>query len=185
MARETRAPRLAAHAVGPPARPARPLPARHRDRGHRARPRPRRALERADAGQPHLLGGAAFAAGGADRGGSRGRASAANGSSPSSCTTRRNTSSATSSRRSRRCSATATRAWRSGCWPPSTCASACRVTLPKPLTTLGQDRRPRRRLPRSDAPRRASRRTRPCASSGGPAPCRTTSPRPDRAVERR
>ena len=41
--------RVAAHAVGAPARPDRPLAARHRDRRHRARPRPRRALERADA----------------------------------------------------------------------------------------------------------------------------------------
>src|SRR5712691_6772928 len=41
-------PRLAAHAVGPPARPARPLRARRRDRRHRARAGARRALERAD-----------------------------------------------------------------------------------------------------------------------------------------
>ena len=76
MAPRSRSPRLAAHAVGPPARPAGPLPARRRDRGHRPWPRPRRALERADAGQPHLLGGAAFAAGGGRSRGSRGPASA-------------------------------------------------------------------------------------------------------------
>ena len=63
----TPAPRLAAHAVGPPARPARPLPARRRDRGHRARARPRRALERPDLRRAHLLGRAAHAAGRGDR----------------------------------------------------------------------------------------------------------------------
>ncbi len=41
---------MAAHAVGPPARPDRPLAARRRNRRHRARPRPRRALERPDQG---------------------------------------------------------------------------------------------------------------------------------------
>ncbi len=41
--------RLAAHAVRPQAGPARSLPARHRDRGYRARPCARGALERADA----------------------------------------------------------------------------------------------------------------------------------------
>ena len=55
--------RLAAHAVGPPARPARPLAARHRDRRHRAWAGPRRALERPDRRRPRLLGRAAFAAG--------------------------------------------------------------------------------------------------------------------------
>ena len=59
--------RLAAHAVGPPARPARSLAARHRDRGHRARPRPRGALERPDHRRAHLLGRAAHAAGRGDR----------------------------------------------------------------------------------------------------------------------
>ena len=48
-ARSRQTARLAAHAVGPAARPARPLPARHRDRGHRAWARARGALERPDA----------------------------------------------------------------------------------------------------------------------------------------
>ena len=55
--------RLAAHAVGAPARPARPLPARRRDRGHRPRAGAGRALERPDHGRAHLLGGAALPAG--------------------------------------------------------------------------------------------------------------------------
>ena len=55
--------RLAAHAVGTPARPARSLAARRRDRGHRAWARARRALERPDQGRAYLLGGAAFPAG--------------------------------------------------------------------------------------------------------------------------
>ena len=59
----SRLPRLAAHAVGPAARPARPLAARHRDRGYRARARARRALERPDRGRAHLFGRAAHAAG--------------------------------------------------------------------------------------------------------------------------
>ena len=42
--------RLAAHAVGPPARPARPLAARHRDLRHRARAGARGPLERPDRG---------------------------------------------------------------------------------------------------------------------------------------
>ena len=64
--RRRSAARLAAHAVGPPARPARPLAARHRDRRHRARACPRRPLERPDQRRPRLLGGAAFAAGRGD-----------------------------------------------------------------------------------------------------------------------
>ena len=56
-------PRLAAHAVGAPARPARPLAARHRDRRHRAWARARRALERPDPRRAYLLGRAAHAAG--------------------------------------------------------------------------------------------------------------------------
>ena len=63
--------RLAAHAVGPAARPPRPLAARHRDRGHRARPRARGALERADQRRAHLLGRAALAPGRGDRGAHR------------------------------------------------------------------------------------------------------------------
>ena len=55
--------RLAAHAVGPAARPARSLAARRRDRGHRPRAGARGALERPDRRRPCLLGGAAFAAG--------------------------------------------------------------------------------------------------------------------------
>jgi DNA-3-methyladenine glycosylase I len=58
--------RLAAHAVGPPARSSRPLAARHRDRGHRAGARPGGALERPDQGRTPVLGGPALAAGGAD-----------------------------------------------------------------------------------------------------------------------
>ena len=54
---------LAADALGAAARPARPLAARRRDRGHRPRPRLRRALERPDAGRASLFGGRAFAAG--------------------------------------------------------------------------------------------------------------------------
>ena len=53
--------RLAAHAVGTPARPDRPLAARRRDRRHRAWARPRRALERPDQGRGNLFGRAAFA----------------------------------------------------------------------------------------------------------------------------
>ena len=64
---ETRPPtdtaRLAADAVGPAARPARSLAARHRDRRHRPRPGARRALERPDQRRAHLLGRAAHAAG--------------------------------------------------------------------------------------------------------------------------
>jgi hypothetical protein len=51
--RETAA-RLAAHAVGPAARSARSLAARHRDRGCRPWPGARRALERPDLG-PHIF----------------------------------------------------------------------------------------------------------------------------------
>ena len=82
--------RLAAHAVGAPARPARPLAARRRDRGHRARARARGALERPDRGRAHLLGRAAFAAGRDHRAPAR-RASTAERGSRSCCTTRRNT----------------------------------------------------------------------------------------------
>src|SRR5579871_5573222 len=57
------APRLAAHAVGPPTRSSRPLAARRRDRGHRARARARRALEWPDRGAAYFFGGAAFAYG--------------------------------------------------------------------------------------------------------------------------
>ncbi len=46
---------LAAHAVGAAPRPARPLAARHRDRGHRPRPGARGALERPDRRRPRLL----------------------------------------------------------------------------------------------------------------------------------
>ena len=56
--------RLAAHAVGPAARSARPVGARRRDRGHRPRPCPRRALERADQGRAYFLGRPACPAGG-------------------------------------------------------------------------------------------------------------------------
>ena len=56
-------PRLAADAVGAPARSDRPLAARRRNRRHRPRPRARRALERADQGAGDLLGRPAFAAG--------------------------------------------------------------------------------------------------------------------------
>ena len=58
-------PGLAAHAVGPAARPARPLAARYRDRRHRPWAGAGRALERPDPRRTHLLGGAAHAAGGA------------------------------------------------------------------------------------------------------------------------
>ena len=44
-----------------------PAPEGHRDRGHRPRARPRRALERADGGRARLLGRPARAAGGGDR----------------------------------------------------------------------------------------------------------------------
>ena len=54
---------MAAHAVGAQARPARPLAARRRDRGHRPWSRARGALERPDRGRAHLLRRAAFAAG--------------------------------------------------------------------------------------------------------------------------
>ena len=82
--------RLAAHAVGPPARSARPLPARRRDGRHRARPCARRALERPDCGRAHLLGRAALAAGGDDRAPRR-RASTAAAGSRCCCTMRPNT----------------------------------------------------------------------------------------------
>ena len=59
--------RLAAHAVGPAARPARSVARRHRDRGHRARAGARCALERADGRRSRLLGGPARARRGADR----------------------------------------------------------------------------------------------------------------------
>ncbi len=89
--RAKRVARLAAHAVGAPARSARPLAARRRDRGHRARARARRALERADQGRAYLLGRPARAAGrgaGARQGAAarRGRAAAR-----CCCTTRPNT----------------------------------------------------------------------------------------------
>ena len=73
---------LAADALGAAARPARPLAARRRDRGHRPRPRLRRALERADAGRASLFGGRALAAGRGDlraAGAGRGAALAAGG----------------------------------------------------------------------------------------------------------
>src|SRR3954447_14692074 len=54
---------MAADAVGPPARPARPLAARYRNRRHRPWLGPRGALERANAGAGDLFGGAAFGAG--------------------------------------------------------------------------------------------------------------------------
>ena len=56
-------PRLAADVVGAPARSARSLAARHRDRRHRPWPGARRALERADQRRAYLLGRAAHAAG--------------------------------------------------------------------------------------------------------------------------
>src|SRR6185312_6737350 len=68
---------LAAHAERPPARPARPLAAGRRDRGHRPWARPRRALERPDQGRARLFGGAALRAGRA----ADGRAQAAAGAS--------------------------------------------------------------------------------------------------------
>ena len=81
---------LAAHAVGPPARPARPLPARCRDRGHRAWPRARGALERADQRRAYLLGGAAHAAGRGDRARADAAARPHGCGLRSCCTTRRN-----------------------------------------------------------------------------------------------
>ena len=86
---------LAADAVGAQARPARPLAARHRDRGHRPRPRLRRPLERPDPRRAPLFGGGAFAAG---RGNLPPRPPATPhraGGWPRCCTTRRNMSSAT------------------------------------------------------------------------------------------
>ncbi len=67
------APRLAADALRPPARPARSFPARHRDRGHRPWPRARRALEWPDERGSSLLGRAAFPAGRGDRAPARSR----------------------------------------------------------------------------------------------------------------
>ena len=58
-----RAARLAAHAVGTAARSARPLPARHRDRGHRAWAGARGPLERTDQRRAYFLGRAALPAG--------------------------------------------------------------------------------------------------------------------------
>ena len=90
-AQRTSSARLAAHAVGPPARSARPLAARRRDRGHRARAGARRALERADQGRAYFLGRAALAAG---RGAGARQGAAARcrrRASPCCCTTRRNT----------------------------------------------------------------------------------------------
>ena len=60
--------RLAAHAVGPAPRPARSIARRHRDRRHRPRAGPGCALERPDGRRSRLLGGAARAGRGADRG---------------------------------------------------------------------------------------------------------------------
>ena len=92
MSDRRRAARLAADAVGPPARPHRSLAARRRDRRHRPRPGAGRALERPDAWAGDLLGRAAFAAGRGDlfaaetpRAAARARAS------PRCCTTRPNT----------------------------------------------------------------------------------------------
>ena len=83
--------RLAAHAVGAAARSARPLPARHRDRGHRARSRARRALERPDQGRAHLFGRPARAAGRGDGARAQRRGSTPRRGSRCCCTTRRNT----------------------------------------------------------------------------------------------
>ena len=58
--------RLAAHAVGPPARSARPLAARCGDRRHRAWAGARGALERTDQRRAYFLGRAAHAAGRSD-----------------------------------------------------------------------------------------------------------------------
>ena len=66
--RPARHARLAAHAVRPPPRPARSLAGRHRDRGHRPRPGPRRPLERPDGRRARLLGRPARAGGRGDRG---------------------------------------------------------------------------------------------------------------------
>src|SRR5579864_2229048 len=66
-ARRARPPRLAAHAVGPPARPARPLPARHRDRGHRPWPGAGGALERPDHRRARLFRRTALCGGRGDR----------------------------------------------------------------------------------------------------------------------
>ena len=81
---------LAAHAVGAAARPDRPLAARRRDRRHRARPRPRRALERADAGRGDFLRRPAFAAGRGDLLRARRPTRRARRSWRRCCTTRRN-----------------------------------------------------------------------------------------------
>ncbi len=59
--------RLAAHAVGPAAGPARSITRRHRNRRHRPRAGPGCALERPDGRRSRLLGGAARARRGADR----------------------------------------------------------------------------------------------------------------------
>ena len=103
-----------------------PVAGRHRDRGHRPRPGPRRALERPDGRRACLLGRPARA----DRRGDRRRAASRTwpraGGSPRCCTMRPNTSSAISSARSRPPSASTTRRSRSGCWRPSTAASVCR-----------------------------------------------------------
>ncbi len=88
--RQAAPPRLAAHAVGPPARPARSLAARRRDRGHRPWARARRALERPDQGRAYLLGRAALAAGRGHRARSA-RGSTAGAGSRCCCTTRPNT----------------------------------------------------------------------------------------------
>ncbi len=85
-----RAPRLAAHAVGPAARPDRSFAGRRGDRRHRPWAGAGRALERPDVRAGDLLGRPAFAAGRGPvrrrRAGSRPRACA----SPRCCTTRPN-----------------------------------------------------------------------------------------------
>ena len=67
--------RLAAHAVGAPARSAEPLAGRHRDRGHRSWTGPCRPLEWADGRRARLLGRSACTA----RRGHRGRAQSTTG----------------------------------------------------------------------------------------------------------
>ncbi len=91
-ARPARHARLAAHAVGPPARPARSLAARYRDRGHRPRARAGGALERPDDRRAYLLGRAALAAGRDDRAPAAVRARPTGCGSRCCCTTRPNMS---------------------------------------------------------------------------------------------
>ena len=148
-----------------------PAPEGHRDRGHRPRPRPRRALERADGRRARLLGRPARAAGGGDR--------HRHAAGPHAPLAARRAAARCARIRDRRPHQPVQGRHRPrlqglrepSCWRPSTAASACRRRCP--TASPWRSRRPTASPPTSRRRSwRASPRRRPTAISACRAACR-------------